>query len=96
MGLGRLWEESDLRAGGGEGVVPVCMGALPVGREGGPTKVHAGAYVCVQAEGGRYRSAGSTGLRVGMLRFSLPRVSPVTLELSFPEPQFSSLQKWGC
>lgn len=89
MGLGRLWEEFDLRAGGREGVVPVCMGALPVGREVGLTKVHAGAYVCVQAEGGWYRYAGSTGLGVGMLGFSLPRVSPVTLELNFPEPQFS-------
>lgn len=89
MGLGRLWEEFDLRAGGREGVVPVCVGALPVGREGGPTKVHAGAYVSVQAEGGWYRYAGSTGLGVGMLGFSLPRVSPVTLELNFPEPQFS-------
>lgn len=43
--LGRLWEEFAPRAGAGEGVVPACVGALPVGREGGPTRVR----VCVCA-----------------------------------------------
>lgn len=62
-----------------------------MGREGRPSRVHAGANVCVQEEGGWCRHAGNTGPGIGMSGFSLPRGSPMTLELNLPEPQFSQL-----
>lgn len=95
-GLGRLWEEFAPRTDAREGVVPACVGALPAGREGGPTRVQAGVNVCVQEEGGWCRHAGNTGLGVGMSGFSLLRGSPMTLEFNLPEPQFPQLPKWGC
>lgn len=88
-GLGRLWEGFAPRTDAREGVVPACVGALPVGREGGPTRMQDGVNVCVQEEGGRCRDAGSTGLGVGMSGFSLLHGSPMNLKFNLPEPQFS-------
>lgn len=56
--------------------------------------MRAGAYVCVCRKRGVASAAGGggTGLGVGMPGFSLPHVSPMTLELNLPKLQLSQLQ----
>ena len=74
--------------------MPACLGTRPVGRAGGPTRVHAGASVCA-GRGWVVENPGSTELGVGMSGFSLPHGSPMTLEFNLPGPQVFPVAKWA-